>query len=86
MFLQTLKTLMAKLKTSDWGALDRELSMHTWNSSVADRDSTSVENLAAYRAQTLQNLLVNALVYGVAERDSTDGQLKVQCHWLLLIE
>jgi hypothetical protein len=25
MFLQTLKTLMAKLKASDWGALDREL-------------------------------------------------------------
>lgn len=24
MFLQTLKTLMAKLKASDWGALDRE--------------------------------------------------------------
>lgn len=23
MFLQTLKTLMAKLKASDWGALDR---------------------------------------------------------------
>jgi hypothetical protein len=25
MFLHTLKTLMAKLKASDWGALDREL-------------------------------------------------------------
>lgn len=24
MFLQTLKTLMAKLKASDWGALDRK--------------------------------------------------------------
>ncbi|KAF8306077.1 hypothetical protein DL93DRAFT_2172249 [Clavulina sp. PMI_390] len=56
MFLQTLKTLMAKLKASDWGALD--------------------QNLASYRAQTLQNMLANALMYGVTDMESTDSQLK----------
>ncbi|KAF8306096.1 hypothetical protein DL93DRAFT_250101 [Clavulina sp. PMI_390] len=56
MFLQTLKALMAKLKASDWGALD--------------------QNLASYRAQTLQNALANALIYGVTELDSMNNQLK----------
>lgn len=36
MFLQTLKTLMAKLKASDWGALDRKLSQEISCSIILD--------------------------------------------------
>lgn len=40
------------------------------------------ENLAGYRAQTLQAMVFNALVFGVTEKDASDGQLKarnIQC-------
>ncbi|KAF8607193.1 hypothetical protein BDV93DRAFT_303052 [Ceratobasidium sp. AG-I] len=51
-FLHNLKTLMAKIKTSDWGALD--------------------QNLAAHRAQQLNERLPSALCYGRAD----EGLLK----------
>ena len=76
MFLQTLKTLMAKLKASDWGALDRKLDFsHIGGTTLILVES---ENLAAYRAQGLQALLFNALVFGVTENDVSDDQLKVK--------
>lgn len=76
MFLQTLKTLMAKLKASDWGALDRE----PYLSHVVETRLMlgETENLAAYRAQALQALVFNALVFGATENDASDGQLKVR--------
>jgi hypothetical protein len=76
MFLQTLKTLMAKLKASDWGALDREPYFSHIVGVMLMLAET--ENLAGYRAQTLQALLFNALVFGVTENDASDGQLKVR--------
>jgi len=75
MFLHTLKTLMAKLKASDWSALDREIGFIRVEMAMLTR--AEPENLAAYRAQTLQALLFNAMVFGVAENDASDGQLKV---------
>lgn len=36
----------------------------------------TLENLASYRAQTLQGMLLNALVFGITENDASDGQLK----------
>ncbi|KAI9460718.1 hypothetical protein F5148DRAFT_1377366 [Russula earlei] len=62
-FLHTLKTLMAKLKANDWGALSRGSSPFRFASSYI----SSVETMAAHRANTLLAILPNAFETGFSE-------------------
>ncbi|KAG8738572.1 hypothetical protein FRC10_006677 [Ceratobasidium sp. 414] len=69
-FLHNLKTLMAKIKAQDWGALDRELQESLQNRLAYSH--TPVENLAAHRAKQLLERLPHTLSYGRTE----EGPLK----------
>ncbi|KAF8305258.1 hypothetical protein DL93DRAFT_2160360 [Clavulina sp. PMI_390] len=76
MFLQTLKGLMAMLKAHEWGPLDGEYCFIPANHPSINKDITDKETLAACRAKKLRDMLMNALMYGATEIESTDGHLK----------
>ncbi|KIJ09825.1 hypothetical protein PAXINDRAFT_102165 [Paxillus involutus ATCC 200175] len=72
-FLHLMKTLMAKLKANDWGALSRKVS-YLLDSHVPDTDFA--ETMASHRAQVLLSLLPKALEYGLQETEPETEPLK----------
>jgi hypothetical protein len=75
-FLLTLKTLMAKLKAQDWGALDRKPPLSRICPLFSHYFSPT-ENLTKHRVGGLNSLLPVALATGYTEIDPEPEPLKV---------
>ncbi|KIJ07932.1 hypothetical protein PAXINDRAFT_102749 [Paxillus involutus ATCC 200175] len=72
-FLHLMKTLMAKLKANDWGALSRTVAYSPGFHILTH----PAETMASHRAQLLLSLLPNALEYGLQETEPEIEPLKV---------
>ncbi|KAI0089045.1 hypothetical protein BDY19DRAFT_122025 [Irpex rosettiformis] len=74
-FLQKLKTLMAKLKANDWSSLDRGVPCLLYIFACVIL-IFRLENLVSYRAQRLSDILATALKFGASEVDPDFEPLK----------